>query len=212
MSSSPPSSDDRSIRLIGAGGHARVVASSAARMGLILKAVLDTDPARIGAALGGVAVTPDAGQVEGPLHIAIGANAVRRRIAEFRPDAAWIAVIDREAKVADHAKIGDGALIGMGACVQTGARIGRHVIVNTGAIVEHDCIVGDFAHIAPGAVLTGEVRIGEGVLIGAGAVVLPGLTIGDGAVVGAGAVVTRPVAAGVTVVGSPARAVPSLTP
>lgn len=211
MSSSSPSSDDRSIRLIGSGGHARVVASSAKRIGLALKAVLDTDPTRIGALLGGVAVTADEGQDEGPLHIAIGANAVRRRIAEARPDAVWIAVVDPEARVADDAEVSDGALIGLGACVQTGARIGRHVIVNTGAIVEHDCVVGDFAHIAPGAVLTGDVRIGEGALIGARAVVLPGLTVGDRAVVGAGAVVTRSVEAGVTVAGCPARVVPERT-
>lgn len=49
------------------------------------------------------------------------------------------------------------------------------------------------------------VTIGEDVWIGGGAILLPGVTVGDGAIVGAGAVVTRDVAAGMRVVGSPAR-------
>jgi maltose O-acetyltransferase len=49
------------------------------------------------------------------------------------------------------------------------------------------------------------VTIGANVWIGGGAIVLPGVTIGDDAIVGAGSIVTRDVAAGVTVVGNPAR-------
>ncbi len=47
--------------------------------------------------------------------------------------------------------------------------------------------------------------LGDDVIIGAGAVVLGGISLGDGAKVGANAVVTKPVAAGNTVVGIPAR-------
>lgn len=49
------------------------------------------------------------------------------------------------------------------------------------------------------------VAIGANVWIGGGAIILGGVRIGDDAVIGAGAVVTRDVAAGVTVVGNPAR-------
>lgn len=51
------------------------------------------------------------------------------------------------------------------------------------------------------------VRIGRDVWIGGGAILLPGISVGDGAIIGAGSVVTRDVAAGVTVVGNPARVV-----
>ncbi len=49
------------------------------------------------------------------------------------------------------------------------------------------------------------IEIGRNVWIGGGAILLPGVTVGDDAVIGAGAVVTKPVAAGMTVVGNPAR-------
>lgn len=55
------------------------------------------------------------------------------------------------------------------------------------------------------------VRIGANVWIGGGAIILPGVTVGDDAVIGAGSVVTRDVPAGTTVVGNPARMVPSRT-
>jgi len=41
--------------------------------------------------------------------------------------------------------------------------------------------------------------------VGAGAIVLPGVRIGAAAVVGAGSTVIKPVAAGETVLGNPAR-------
>jgi maltose O-acetyltransferase len=49
------------------------------------------------------------------------------------------------------------------------------------------------------------VTIGANVWIGGGAIILPGITIGEDAIVSAGSIVTRDVAAGVTVVGNPAR-------
>jgi acetyltransferase-like isoleucine patch superfamily enzyme len=48
----------------------------------------------------------------------------------------------------------------------------------------------------------------RGAAIGSGAVILSGVRIGAAALVGAGAVVTRDVAAGTTVMGSPAREQP----
>jgi serine O-acetyltransferase len=47
--------------------------------------------------------------------------------------------------------------------------------------------------------------LGRGVVIGAGAKVLGGFEVGDGAKVGSNAVVVKPVPAGATAVGNPAR-------
>src|SRR5665811_1041862 len=49
--------------------------------------------------------------------------------------------------------------------------------------------------------------LGRGVVVGAGAQVLGGFTVGDGARIGSNAVVVKPVPAGATVVGNPARVI-----
>ena len=115
----------------------------------------------------------------------------------------------RRAYLASDAVAGEGCQLLANSAVCSQARLGKCVIVNTSASVDHDCRVGDGTHIGPGATITGEVQIGAGVFVGAGAVVLPRLSIGEGAVIGAGAVVTRSVPARMTVVGNPARELPS---
>ena len=104
-------------------------------------------------------------------------------------------------------------------------RLGRGVFLNFNCIILDICEVeiGDQTQIGPGVqILAADhprdpderaaglefgrpVTIGRNVWIGGGAIILPGVTIGDDAVVGAGSVVTGDVAAGVTVLGNPAR-------
>lgn len=214
--SGPPDTDATadaalSCGLVGAGGHARVVVEALQRSGGHIEALfvpLDEDAPTWSQAF---AVRHDLDQAAAsglPLHLAIGDNETRRRLAAETAGARWLSIIDPRAMTPADLMLGEGSLIVMGAMVQAGARIGRHAIINTGAVVEHDVTVGDFAHVAPGSRLLGGVTVGEGALIGAGAVVLPGLQIGAWAVIGAGAVVTRSVPAGGRVVGVPARALP----
>lgn len=72
---------------------------------------------------------------------------------------------------------GPGCQFLAGSIVAVGAKLGRHVIVNHNAVVDHDCVIGDYVHIAPGATISGGAKIGEGALIG------PGANVGIGAVV-----------------------------
>jgi acyl-[acyl carrier protein]--UDP-N-acetylglucosamine O-acyltransferase len=85
--------------------------------------------------------------------------------------------------------------------------VGRCFHGNLYSYVEHDCAVGDFVTFAPCAKCNGNVHIGDYAYIGSGAVLKQGkpgapLVIGAGASVGMGA---TGCAAGVTVVGNPAR-------
>ena len=106
--------------------------------------------------------------------------------------------------------IGEGTVICAGNILTTNIVLGRHVQINLDCTVGHDVVMGDFATLAPGVHVSGCVRLGRRVYVGTGAVILNGtpdepLVVGDDAVIGAGAVVTKPVPAGVTVVGVPAR-------
>jgi sugar O-acyltransferase (sialic acid O-acetyltransferase NeuD family) len=199
------------VLIVGAGGHAKVVfdALRAADRSIAIS-VRDDRAALEGVMFFDVPIrTPIEWTACGrtDFHVAIGENSIRERC--FRSGCAAGArprtIVHPAATVSVLAYLGAGTFVGAGAVVAPAARIGEGSIVNHGAVVDHDCMVGDFCHVAPTAALGGGVRVGERVLIGAGAIVLPGRTIGSGALIGAGAVVDRDVAAGITVVGVPAR-------
>jgi maltose O-acetyltransferase len=84
--------------------------------------------------------------------------------------------------------------------------IGSHSIITHATVLAHD----DSPTLFGRGVVVGRVKIGSRCFIGAGAIVMPGVTIGDGSIVGAHSVVTHDVAAGVVVVGNPARVICSI--
>ncbi len=205
------------IAIIGAGGHAKVVADIIERGGNFeLSCMVDGDQALHGTCVYGYSVPGDESVLSDLPNppsmtiVAIGSNPVRARLA------AWARSMGLKLATAIHpsavlsrgATVGDGTVIMAGAVVNADTRIGENVIINTRASVDHDCVIGDCVHIAPGAILCGTVRVGDGSFIAAGATVIPNITIGDNVIVGAGAVVIRDVPDNTTVVGNPARPIP----
>lgn len=204
------------VIIIGAGGHAKVLAALLDAVGAPVLGFTDNDPARLGGevlghpVLGDDAVIDDHAPSSVELAVGVGSTracTVRREIHDafaakgyrFRTcvhPAAW---------VSPDARIGAGAQIMAGAIVQPGCTIGAGAIVNTRATVDHDCRIGAHAHVAPGAVLNGSVSVGADTHVGAASVVLQNLTLGKRVTVGAGAVVTKNIADGSSVAGVPAR-------
>lgn len=116
--------------------------------------------------------------------------------------------------IMDEVLVGPGSVLCPFVTLTSNIRIGRHFHANLYSYVEHDCVIGDFVTFAPGVHCNGNVVIEDHAYIGTGAILRQGkpgspLVIGKGAVVGMGAIVTRSVAAGTTVVGNPARLMPS---
>jgi serine O-acetyltransferase len=100
--------------------------------------------------------------------------------------------------------------------IHPGAQIGDRVFFDhaMGVVVGETAEIGDGCTIYQGVTLGGtslykgtkrHPTLGRNVVVGAGAQVLGGFTVGDGAKVGSNAVVTKPVPAGATAVGNPAR-------
>jgi serine O-acetyltransferase len=106
--------------------------------------------------------------------------------------------------------------------IHPGAKIGRRVFIDHGmgvvigemAEVHDDCTIYQGVTLGGTSLVKGAKRhptLERGVIVGANACVLGGFTVGAGARVGSGAVVTRPVPAGATAVGNPARIIAAET-
>jgi len=104
-----------------------------------------------------------------------------------------------------YVEMGAGCFVPAGCVLGADVKMGDFVTLRYGAILSHEVEVQDFVLIGPGATVGSRARLLRGALIGVGAAILPGVTIGEGCTVGAGAVVARPVAAGKTVAGVPAK-------
>lgn len=102
-----------------------------------------------------------------------------------------------------------------GVDIHPAAAMGAGILLDhgTGIVIGETATVGDGCTMLHGVTLggTGKVhgdrhpKIGKNVLIGAGASILGNLRVGDGAKIGAGSIVLRPIPAGATAVGSPAK-------
>jgi sugar O-acyltransferase (sialic acid O-acetyltransferase NeuD family) len=204
------------IVILGAGGHAQVVADILLRAqdaGSTARPVgyLDDNPTLHGCVLLGLPVLGGLASLDFVAHdaviVAIGNNTTRKQIFCVLAERGEHLTIARHPAtvIAPDVPIGPGAMICAGVVVSTGSIIGANVILNTGCSVDHHNRVGDHAHIAPGVHLGGEVTIGEGALVGIGATVMPGCSVGAWSVVGAGACAIRSVRANSTVIGVPAR-------
>ena len=200
----------KSVIIIGAGGHGKVIADIVQKSGDIVLGFLDDnmkleDSFTIFPLLGSIKHYKDYVE-KAEFVIAIGNTLVRKQVEAEIQDVSWYTAIHPTAAISDiDVKIGEGTVVMPNAVINSGARIGKHCIINSGAIVEHDNRIEDFVHVSVGAKLAGMVTIGKETWIGIGAVVSNNIKICEGCVIGAGAVVVKNIEEVGTYVGIPAK-------
>lgn len=189
------------VFIIGAVGHARVIAS----MLNVQPHFVTTDPATEDRFLGAL-VADHAGAA---FYVGIGTNTDRRRIAgKLRALGGRLPpCVAANAFIARDAQLGDATVICPGSQIGSRATIGFACIVNTLSSVDHDCALGDYTQVTAGVIFGGTVIVGTNGFFGVHSAVIPNRTLGDDVVVMAGALVTSNLPDRVMVGGNPARVV-----
>lgn len=198
----------KNVVIIGASGHAKVIADIIIKNGDRVVGFLDDNTALPETIIGYSYLDVISGwqkyMSDCCFVMGIGNNRIRRKIAKSL-DVEWYTAIHPSAQIAVDTHIGEGTVVMANAVINTSARIGRHCIINTGAVIEHDNRIADYVHVSPNAALCGTVSVGEMTHIGAGATVKNNTSICRDVVIGAGGVVVKDITESGTYVGVPAK-------
>lgn len=209
----------KTLVIIGAGGHGRVVADCAQQAGYYTNIFFLDDS---------VAERKNnaAWEIRGPISdwttynhnadffVAIGSNLLRAEILQQLKTAkvSIATIVHPSASISKNCQVGKGVVIFANAVVNIGSEIADGCIINTAATIDHDCHIGAYSHISPGANLAGGVHVGKMSWLGIGCSVIECISIEENCQVGAGAVITQNTKSNFLYLGVPARATRPLKP
>ena len=199
----------KNVVIIGAGGHAKVIADIILCSGDKVIGFLDDNEEKQGQiiykdikVIGKVANYTKC--KDDYFIIAIGDNHTRAKIAESL-DVKYYTAIHPKSVVADTAKISEGTAIMAGSIINSDTQIGAHCIINTMSSVDHDNTINNFVHISPGVHLAGKVFVGEYTWICAGTTIINNINVCENVIVGAGSTVIKSIEHPGTYIGTPAQ-------
>lgn len=200
------------VVIIGAGGHAAVVADILLARGEYKVAALVDFLANENSSKFDLPVWSKAHWLASDIRegvVGIGTNSTRefatQELRECAPDFNYCTAIHPNAVVSTSATIGVGSVVMAGAVVNPFAQVGMHCIINSAATLDHECKLANFSSVAPRSVFGGNVSLGERSFVGIGACVKHGITIGKDSVIGAGSVVIEDIPDEVVAFGSPCK-------
>ncbi len=202
----------KNVVIIGAGGHAKVIADIITKSNDnvigFLDDNLDIQSKTIYLNKTVLGTTKDIDKYkEYYFIIGIGNNNIRENIANSY-DLKWYTAIHPNAIIANEVSMEEGSVVMAGSIINTGTKIGKHCIINTKSSLDHDNMIEDYVHISPGATLAGTVHIKEKTWVCSGATIINNITIAKNNIIGAGSVVIKDInEENGTYVGVPARRV-----
>lgn len=207
----------KTLIIIGAGGHGRVVADCAQSLGCYTNinflddCFTERKHNHSWSIVGPIADWPKY-QDNADFIVAFGNNALRASLLQqlIAAQANVTTLIHPSAAVSKHATIARGVVIFANAVINIGARIDEGCIINTGATIDHDCHIHAYCHISPGVNIAGGVEIGQYSWLGIGSTIIEYIALAQNTQTGAGAVVTQPTKSNTLYVGIPARPVRSI--
>jgi UDP-perosamine 4-acetyltransferase len=189
----------RKTLIVGAGGHARVVASLLMKQPDIeVVGVVDRTNQHMGERVGNFYIVTSFDDLslwyDRDIHYAaIALGNVQERAEAFATlkqiGFKVVSAIHRSSIIEDDVELGEGVTICAGVILATQTKIGKNVLINTGTVIDHESVIGDHSHVAPGCRIAGRVCIGERTFMGIGVTVKEKLRIGSRCTIGAGAVV-----------------------
>ena len=209
----------KSLIILGAGGHGKVVAETAISSDCFKEIVFlddrysknksETNLFHDFKVIGNLSllIENDLSHKYPHVVVALGKNILRLSWLKKLNDTKYNmpTLIHPTAWVSPSAKISSGTVVFAKVAIQANARIGFGSILNTGCNIDHDVILEDGVHICPGASLAGGVFVGKRSMIGIGSSVIQNINIGSDVNIGAGSTVVKDLPDKITAIGSPAQ-------
>ena len=200
---------NKRVIILGAGGHAKVIAEIINKSNDLLIGFLDDNEDiqdktiyQDKKVIGKINDYTKYQDVE--FIIGIGNNQTRKKLSNL--DLNWYTAIHPNTVIASDVTINEGTVIMPGVIINPGTTIGKHCIINTSSSIDHDNIIEDYVHISPGSHLAGTVTVKECTWICTGVTIINNITIESNNIIGAGSVVIKNITeTNSTYVGVPAK-------
>lgn len=191
---------NKSLILIGGGGHCKSVIDVAESAGFNIKGILDI-PELIGNSVLDYHIIGTDDQIEEYKddslfivtvgHIKDASIRIKLHNKITNAGGKLATIIASTAYVSKYSRISEGTVIMHNAFINADVKIGRGCIINTFANIEHDSIIGDYCHISTGAMINGNCNVGDETFIGSQSVLSNGIDITSGCLIGAGSFVRK---------------------
>lgn len=184
---------NKTLYIIGAGGHGKVVADIAKKNKY--QNIYFLDDNCVGK-IGDYQIVGTSNDIRrlcqenenACFFVAVGNNEIREKIYLMLKNiyATIPSLIHPSAVIDESVVIEEGTVVMANVVINASSKIGKGCIINTSASIDHDNVIADFVHISPGAHLAGTVTIGSCSWIGIGCNVINNISISNNVILGAG--------------------------